>query len=253
MTEPQWKKSSVIESGNYPKTNFVGVLRSIGIVHSEGLDAKVLQLEFEDDKIYSMPLNAKDYGLHEDGSVDGFLAIGKFIHSLEKIDIATGEPNMNNNNPTIKRVETFWAWDEGEPLGFKTEPDITGCTLHNIATPKEIGDTEQTAKAAKWPEWTIKKIEGLQNKTSASTPKTPAKPAGKTQAPQGAPQQPVDSTLGDLIIETLTKPMGLGELRIAMGSIHKIGDIRKAIEANDTIIPLEGGKYRQKTKEELQE
>jgi len=244
MSEPQWKKSSVIDSGNYPKTSFIGVLKAIYPTFSDGLNGYVLQLEFEDEKVYSLPLNAKEYGLHEDGSVDGFLPIGKFIHSLEKIDVATGEINMNNNDPAIKRIETFWAWLDGAPTGFKTEPDIVGCTLHNIATPKEVGDAEQTAKANKWPEWTIKKIEGLQVKRTPTANKQVPKAPGKTQALQSAPQAEENTELQDLIRETLVKPMGLGELRLAMPDPKpKIGDIRKALESLGDEVTLKDTKY----------
>ena len=196
----EWIKGKVTESGNYPKNSFTGVLTAAYPTFNEKLNGHVLQLDFESGQTYSMPLNAKEYGLHEDGTVDGFLSIGQFLNSLEKIDVMTGEPNMNNNDPSIKRIEWFFAFMDGAPAGFKCIPDIIGCTLHNVATKRQIGDDQQTSK---YPDWSVGKIEGLlaahvSKPTPTSKPAAPkAKPALK---PAPADTEAVDNAIYDLIL-----------------------------------------------------
>jgi len=199
----EWIKGKVTESGNYPKNSFIGVLKAAYPTFNEKLNGPVLQLDFESGQTYSIPLNAKEYGLHEDGTVDGFLAIGQFLNSLEKIDIMTGEPNMNNNDPTIKRIEWFFAFMDGAPAGFKCIPDIVGCTLHNVATKRQIGDDQQTSK---YPDWTVGKIEGLLAAQAPKPTPTPtlkpaagkAKPAPKPAA--SADTETVDNAIYDLVL-----------------------------------------------------
>ena len=199
----EWIKGKVTESGNYPKNSFIGVLKAAYPTFNEKLNGPVLQLDFESGQTYSIPLNAKEYGLHEDGTVDGFLAIGQFLNSLEKIDIMTGEPNMNNNDPTIKRIEWFFAFMDGAPAGFKCIPDIVGCTLYNVATKRQIGDDQQTSK---YPDWTVGKIEGLLAAQAPKPTPTPtlkpaagkAKPAPKPAA--SADTETVDNAIYDLVL-----------------------------------------------------
>ena len=235
MTD-EWKKTTIIESGNYPKNSFKGVLKAIYPTYNEKLEGYVLQLDFETGQTYSMPLNAKDYGLHEDGSVDGFLAIGQFLASIERIDVATGLPNTNNNDAKIKRIETFWAWLDGSPAGFKTEPDIVGCTLSNIATKRQIGDDQQTSK---YPDWTIGQVEGLQAKPAK--PATPAKkPAGRPPAAPKASVAPVNDALVTQIEDKILEgvPATIGALYDSFGgpgkSPYKPDQIRTALAALQT-------------------
>jgi len=269
MTQGTWKKGTVIESGNFPKNNFVGTLKAIYPTFNENLQAMVLQLDFEEGQTYNLPLNAKDYGLHEDGTVDGFLPIGKFCNSLEKIDVATGEVNMNNNDPNIVRLAIAWGFLDGEPSGFKAFPSnqdpetaeniLIGCKLHNVATPREVGDAEQTAKAAKWPDWTIKKIEGLQDKKIAP-PAAGKKPAATNKpAPKPAvstpPTESEDKLSPDLVLAAIEhaakegKKLGLTDIFKALPSKadktrYKVAEIRKCItEDLEGAVVLNGEKY----------
>jgi len=237
----EWVKGKVTESGNYPKNSFVGILKAAYPTFNEKLNGYVLQLDFESGQTYSMPLNAKEYGLHEDGTVDGFLSIGQFLNSLEKIDVMTGEPNMNNNDPAIKRIDWFFAFMDGTPAGFKTVPDTVGCTLHNVATKRQIGDDQQTSK---YPDWTIGKIEGL---LAAQAPKStptlkPAAPKAKP-APKPAPSTelhlPLDGTIDtDIYDVILGNPLPISGIYKQFGgkakSPYQPGDLRVSLDRMKT-------------------
>jgi len=238
----EWIKGKVTESGNYPKNSFIGVLKAAYPTFNEKLNGQVLQLDFESGQTYSIPLNAKEYGLHEDGTVDGFLSIGQFLNSLEKIDVMTGEPNMNNNDPSIKRIEWFFAFMDGVPAGFKTVPDTVGCTLHNIATKRQIGDDQQTSK---YPDWTVGKIEGLlAAHVSKPTPAPTLKPAAASKAksaPKPAipvndvPTEDIDNAIYDLI---LGNPLPISGIYKQFGgkakSPYQPGDLRVSLDRMKT-------------------
>lgn len=234
MTEQEWKKSSVIESGNYPKNSFVGVLKAIYPTVTE-TGIPVLQLDFEDGKTYNMPTSAKDgqYGVHEDGTVDGFMAIGQFVQSIEKLGVVSGMPT---DNPDDKHIETFWAFVDGQPAGFKTEPDIVGKTLHNVARPRQVGDATQTSK---YPDWTIGQIDGL----TATYPKSKSKPASKPKVKEQPAQ--TDSVLTDGLIDALTEPKSISELFTGLGKKHKVSEIRVALDKlkAEGMVTTQGDKF----------
>jgi len=198
----EWKKSiKVASEGKYPKNNFSAKLAAIYPTFNEKLKGMVLQLDFEDESVYNIPLILKSekakhvdgtFGIHEDATYDEFISIGQFLSSIERMDIKTGEPNMNNNDSTIVRLATAWAWDENhDPVGFKVYPDnqdpekseniLIGCILHNVATKRQIGDDQQTSK---YPDWTIGKIEGL---LAAQAPKLTTAPTLKPAALKAKP------------------------------------------------------------------
>lgn len=233
----EWKKSQIIESGNYPKSSFRAVLKAIYPTFNENLQSTVLQLDFEDGKTYNMPTSAKDglYGVHEDGTVDGFMAIGQFAASLSRLDAITGLPNDDDK---AKRIETFWAFIDGQPAGFKTEPDIVGKTLHNVARPRQVGDAAQTSK---YPDWTIGQIDDLSAQPTKKPGKYPPKP--KTVKEQPAP---ANSTLTDALIDILTEPKSIGGLFTELGKRFKVSEIRAALEQlkAEGMVKPDGDKYQ---------
>jgi len=253
----EWKKSiKVVSEGRYPKNNFSAKLAAIYPTFNEKLKGMVLQLDFEDESVYNIPLILKSekakhvdgtFGIHEDATYDEFIAIGQFLSSIERMDIRTGEPNMNNNDSTIVRLATAWAWDENhDPVGFKVYPDnqdpekseniLIGCTLHNIATKRQIGDDQQTSK---YPDWTVGKIDGLlaaQAPKSTPTPK-PAAASKAKPAPKPAPADTdtVDNAIYDLI---LANPLPISGIYKQFGGKAKSPyipvDIRASLERMKT-------------------
>jgi len=197
----KWLDTEVIESGNYPKKDFVGELESID-VHVKDNGKEVLQVEFADGKTYDLLLRSDDgkYGLHEDGTVDGFWAIGKFLNSLKKLEVPAGTINMNNNDPNVVRLRPQFQWANGAPIHFQTIPSCIGCKIHNVATPKEIGDDQQTKKGSDWPDWTWKQVDGLQAAPATKKPAATNKPAPKPAATTPAASGDTDSSLSDLIL-----------------------------------------------------
>jgi len=267
-----WIPTNLVDSGLYPKNSFKGILKAIYPTFSDAMNGYVLQLEFEEGQIYSVPIFSKDgkKGLHPDGTVDRHMAIGKLITSIENIDTATGKVNMNNNDHNIVRLKTAWGWMDDNPAGFLVYPEnqdpeqcenvLIGCTLSNIATPREIGDTEQTAKAAKWPDWTIGEIEGLKTsipkstKSAGNKPGATNKPAPKPSA-STPPEASEDTGLSDLILAALEKAakegkkLGLTDIFKALPNKpdktrYKVAEIRKCItEDLEGAVIQNGEKY----------
>lgn len=238
--EPVWKDSKIIESGNYPKNSFTDVLKNIYVAENENLKALELRCEFESGKQVSTLMFNKERskGVFEEEDkviVDGG-KISKFIASIERLDARTGQVNMNNNDPSVVHIKTRWAFLDGVPTGFRTIPDITGCTLSMIATLDTVGDDKQTSK---YPDWSIGGVEGL----SASKPASPvskSKPAAPKAGKSAPAPKPAAPTNDDLIIKIedmlLENPvMTLGEIYAKFGgagkSPYKPAEIREAIAA----------------------
>lgn len=239
MSEPNWKKSQITESGNYPKQSFKGVLKAIyPTVTDSGIP--VLQLDFEDGKTYNMPTSAKDgqYGVHEDGTVDGFMAIGQFIASIEKLNRDTGLPT-DDENPAA-HIQTFFAFidgNDGNPAGFKTDPDIIGKTLHNVARPRQVGDAAQTSK---YPDWTIGQIDGL----TATAPKPKGRPSATAKGK--ATPAPAQSDITGIVLDALGDPASISEVFTALGKKYKVSEIRAALDSLKAqgMVTEQGGKYQ---------
>ncbi|MDD5616344.1 MAG: hypothetical protein PHH85_09100 [Candidatus Methanoperedens sp.] len=235
--EPIWKDSNIIESGNYPKNSFTDVLKNIYVTENENLKALELRCEFESGKQVSTLMFNKERskGVFENEDkviVDGG-KISKFIASIERLDAKTGQVNMNNNDPSVVRIKTQWAFLDGVPTGFRTIPDITGCTLSMVATLDKVGDDQQTSK---YPDWSIGGVEGL----SASKPAPSQAPKTKPAAPKAgkAPAKPAAPANDDLIIKIedmlLENPtMTVGDIYAKFGgagkSPYKPAEIREAI------------------------
>lgn len=259
--QEEWKKSNITESGNYPKNSFAGVLSAIYPTYNENLKAYVLQLDFEDGKTYNVraiTVTKKSksgdgvVGLHEmeDGTteVDGFTDIGQFLASIERLDAATGLPT---NDPNVRKVQTYFAWMDGNPAGFKTEPNIVGATLYNVATPRQVGDNQQTSK---YPDWTIGKIEGLKATAAPGkpTPKTRGKfPKTEIKEPDPTtPGTPSVEGLSDAVLATLgaiehPMPKTFREVYETLGKKYKPNELRTVFEQleADGFIAKEGEKY----------
>lgn len=202
-------KANRIESGNYPKSSFVGKLKDIYFTNKKAGDTgiTVLKLDFEDGKTYDIKaIQESDkspdgiYGIHENGDYDEFMGIGQWMKSIEVLDAATGMPNPNPD-VTVKRISIGFGYLDGLLTGIDFEPEIRGCTLHNTAVHKTIGGPDQTSK---YPDWTISRIEGLNvaaqpEQPPAATAKRPGKFPPKTQT-----KEPENSTdLSDVVLNVL--------------------------------------------------
>ena len=206
-----WKDSNVIESGNYPKNSFKGVLKAIYPALNENLNAQELRLDFEDGKQVSVLMFNKDgqKGVFDDGDsvrVAGF-KISKFVQSIERLSATEGQI-ITNNYPSIEHIKTQWAFLNEVPAGFRTVPDIIGCTISMIATKQEIGDDQQTSK---YVDWTVGGVEGLQVKP-AKPATSSKKPAGRPLAAPKTPTAPVNDALvtqiEDKILEGVSATIG---------------------------------------------
>jgi len=244
MSEIEWLDSEIVESGNFPKENFKDVLKAIYIAQNQRLsDALELKLEFESGKqIATLMFNMeKTRGVSQEGNrviVDG-KKISTFISSIEKIDAKTGMINMNNNDPSITHIKTQWAFLDGVPTGFRTIPDLVGCTLHMIATLDKVGDDQQTSK---FPNFTVRQIDGLQDvHSSKPTPAPTLKPAppGKAKpAPKpaaSADSEMIDSAIYDTI---LLNPLPISGIYKQFGgkakSPYQPGDLRVSLDRMKT-------------------
>lgn len=204
MTDVKWKRSEIIESGNYPKNSFSDVLSKIYVAQNEKLNGALeLKLEFESGKQVSTLMfnQAGTRGVFENPDdpnkviVDG-KKISQFIASIEKLDAKTGQINMNNNGPSVTRIQTEWAFLDGVPTGFRTIPDMVGCTLSMVATLERVGDEQQTSG---YPEWTVGAVQGLQEHKPVPKVRAPAAPK-----PTSPPKNVDQSTISDeLILDSL--------------------------------------------------
>lgn len=212
LNEPNWIKGQRIESGNFPTSSFIDVLTAMYPTYNENLKATVLQLDFESGKTYNIPCFSKDkqWGIHEDGTYDSFNAIGQFLSSIEALGVVSGQQTAH---PDDKHIEVFFAWLNGELTGIKTEPDIVGKTLHNVAKPRQVGDATQTSK---YPDWTIGQIEGLTAApVKVKSGKYPSKPKEYPSKPKAQKEQPPTQTDNTPAIIDLL-PATIGEIYEAL-------------------------------------
>lgn len=234
----EWKRTQITESGNYPKQSFKGVLKAIYPTVTES-GIPVLQLDFEDGKTYNMPTSAKDgqYGVHEDGTVDGFMAIGQFIASIEKLDAVHGIPA----NEGEKTIECFVVFADGQPAGFRTEPDIVGKTLHNVARPRQVPAKEGKPE---YPDWTIGAIEGLITQSVKKKGGYPeVRKPGRSAKEQPSPTQ---TDITGIVLDALPEPRSVSELFTALEKKYKVSELRVALEAlkSQGIVVENNGKYQ---------
>lgn len=203
-------KANRIESGNYPKSSFVGKLTDIYFTEKKAGDTSitVLKVEFLDGKTYDIKaIQESDkssdgiYGIHENGDYDEFMAIGQWLKSVEALDVATGMPNPDVN---AKRITVGFGYLDGCLAGIDFDPEIRGCILYNTASPKTVGAPDQTSK---YPDWTISKIDGL-NANVGTKPEqppaaAPAKRPGKLP-PKTQTKEPETTTdLSDVVLNVL--------------------------------------------------
>jgi hypothetical protein len=238
-------KANRIESGNFPKSSFNGMLKDAYFTEKDN-GMIVLKLDFEDGKTYDMQAIVQSakaktedgiFGVHEDGSYDEFMNSGQWIKSVEALDAATGLPATDEK---ATHIQVGFAFKDGVPVGIDFEPDIRGHIIHNIASfKKTVGDETQT-QTSKYPDWTIGAVEGL------TAPKAPAKKGGYPKS-KTAPEEkaaPVNEELTNLILETIAeKPMGAGEMFVHFQKKYKVEELRKAIAALGDAVTKQGDKY----------
>lgn len=240
--ESNWVKAQRIESGNYPKSSFVGVFKAIyPTVKDNGM--VVLKVDFEDEKTYDMQAIASSkkaktpdgiFGVHEDGTYDEFLGAGQWIKSVESLDVVTGLPD---SDPNAKHIEVSFAFIDGQFAGIKFEPDIIGRKGYNIATPKTVGDESQTSK---YPDWTIGQIDGLSAQPIKKPGKYPAKPKIKEQPVS------VQTDITSIVLDALPEPHSISELFTALGKKYKVSELRVALDSLKAqgIVVESAGKYQ---------
>ncbi len=250
-------KANRIESGNYPKSSFIGTLKDICFSEKNvgETDIVVLRLDFEDGKTYNIKAvheseKSQDgiYGIHQNGDYDEFMAIGQWLKSVEVLDAVTGLPNPNVN---AKHISIGFGFMDNILVGIDFDPEIRGCMLHNVATLKTVGSPDQTSK---YPDWTISQIEGLnttaptaqaQTQPEKSTAKKPGKFPSRTQAKE------LDTTaddISDIVLNVLDSKIlkSIKTVFVDLGKKYDPKDLRVAFSTleQDGFIVREGDKYR---------
>lgn len=208
-----WMKG-ISKLGKYPKNAFKAILQAIYPAENSN-GTKLLQLDFETGE--TIPI----YGvgkaqITEDGVVvAGSLA--KFQESLEALG-----------------YECLWGVEGDDIMGFRTEPDITGATLHMEPLPAKIGDDDQTSDNVFW--GTVKKIETTKNTANESVTETkkpksqkPGKYPDKPKPVESAPEINLKEHWENALATLAAKPVSAKEIRLGLKTVEPDGKIRQAM------------------------
>lgn len=252
------------QTSKYPKTNFMARLLEFVVQYNNKLQTDVLVLKFETGEEYNIPLQFENskakkdgvYGIHPDGSYDGFMSIGLFLESLQKLSSIDGEKHTNNND-SIDNIKVIFEWENDKPVSFETVPNVIGKVLHNVATPRKI---DNQGEQSKYPDWTVAKVDLLETKPETPVPKpeTPVPkqeapaPKPKSEVPAPKPEAPVPKPetsvgLGDDIVTALIEngKMSVSALYTHFKTKYTVTDIRSAL-ANLPNIKHTGNDYEVK-------
>ncbi len=162
----------------------------------------------------------------DDGSNVGIFGIDKATITDDGIEVGGSLASFQESLETLG-YECMWGEDNGEILGFKTEPDIIGSKI-TIAPLEEqvVGDDSQTKKSTFW--GVVTKVE------KANTPQRPAAPTTKPgklpKAPKTAEAPKAKEDITNIVIDALDAPKSISELFTGMGKKYKVSELREALD-----------------------
>lgn len=199
MNEIDWTTAKRIESSKFPKNSFVGVLKALYPSISEKMGIPIVKVDFESDQSYNMPSSSQDgkFGIHDDGTYDSFMSIGQFLESIESIDVNTGQPT---SDPDATTYQVQFAYMDGVLSGIRTMPDILGCTLHNVAKPREVAAGQEPSK---FPDWIIGEIDRAKQAMAPAPAPTPAQSPPAHSPPDQASLPDMTERWRELYVDVL--------------------------------------------------
>ena len=211
MTE--WKKG-ISKQGKFPTKAFSGIVTAIYPSQIK-TGTGILQIDFADEQ--QVGIYGTDKARITDDGVEVSGSLAQFQASLEALGYAC-----------------MWGEDNGELMGFKTDPNIIGSKVWIEPLEEQtIGDDTQTKKSIFW--GVVTKVEKIEKMVLAPRPATPPinVPGPGKKSPKKAQDPPASSNIATItkrILDEGVDTLSVGDLYTHFKKEYKPGEIRKAIE-----------------------
>ncbi len=218
----EWKKG-ISKAGKIRTKTFSAIVTAIYPAQIK-TGTGILQIDFEDKS--NIGIFGIDKATITDEGVEVGGSLASFQESLEKLG-----------------YECMWGEDNGEILGFRTEPDIVGSMITMEPLEEQVvGDDSQTKKSTFW--GIVTKVE------KANTPQRPAATAAKlgklSKAPKTAEAPKAKEDITNIVIDALDVPKSISELFTGLGKKYKVSELREALDTlkDQGMIDENNGKWQ---------